>query len=94
MTPRRAITPPDVRASLRAVKPLRFAPTPFGAGGLDGPSGPPRIGNYVMAGTHPSTKTHGNQRKEKTMLASRITPSIEVTRPDRVRSGHFSGGMP
>ena len=55
MTPRRAITPPDCRASLRAVKPLRFAPTPFGAGGLDGPSGPPRIGNYVMAGMHPRT---------------------------------------
>ena len=49
MTPRRAITPRDCRASLGAVKPLRFAPTPFGAGGLDGPSGPPRIGNYVMA---------------------------------------------
>jgi hypothetical protein len=79
MTPRRAITPPDCRASLRAVKPLRFAPTPFGAGGLDGPSGPPRIGNYVMAGTYPSTETHENQRKEKTMLVSRITPSIEVT---------------
>jgi hypothetical protein len=79
MTPRRAITPPDCRASLRAVKPLRFAPTPFGAGGLDGPSGPPRIGIYVMAGTHPATETHENQRKEKTMLASRITPSIEVT---------------
>ena len=79
MTPRRAITPPDCRASLGVVKPLRFAPTPFGAGGLDGPSGPPRIGNYVMAGTNPSTETHENQRKEKTMLASRITPSIEVT---------------
>ena len=79
MTPRRAITPPDCRASLRAVKPLRFAPTPFGAGGLDGPSGPPRIGNYVMAGMHPTAATNKNQRKEKTMLASRITPSIEVT---------------
>ena len=63
MTPRRAITPPDCRASLRAVKPLRFAPTPFGAGGLDGPSGPPRIGNYVMAGMHPTTRTHSTQRK-------------------------------
>ena len=50
MTPRPAITPPDSRASLRRVKPLRFAPTPFGASGLDAPSGPPRIGNYVMAG--------------------------------------------
>ena len=55
MTPRRAITPPDCRASLRTVKPLRFAPTPFGAAGLDGPSGPPRIGNYVMAGKQPRT---------------------------------------
>jgi hypothetical protein len=54
MTPRRAITTPDSRASLGLVKPLRFAPTPFGAGGLDGPSGPPRIGIYVMAGMHPS----------------------------------------
>ena len=65
MTSRRAITPPDCRAALRAVKPLRFAPTPFGAGGLDGPSGPPRIGNYVMAGIHP---THNfirhNERRE------------------------------
>ena len=55
MTPRWAITPLDYRASLRAVKPLRFAPTPFGAGGLDGPSGPPWIGTYVMAGMHPPT---------------------------------------
>ena len=64
MTPRRAITPLDYRASLRAVKPLRFAPTPFGAGGLDGPSGPPRIGNYVMAGTHPPTSVVRMDRKE------------------------------
>ena len=64
MTPRRAITPPDCRASLRAVKPLRFAPTPFGAGGLDGPSGPPRIGNYVMAGIHPNKFIRRNERRE------------------------------
>ena len=79
MTPRRAITPLDSRASLRAVKPLRFAPTPFGAGGLDSPSGPLRIGNYVMAGTHPQTETHDKSRKENTMPTSKITPSIEVT---------------
>lgn len=79
MTRLRAITPLDCRASLRAVKPLRFAPTPFGAGGLDGPSGAPRIGNYVMAGIHPATETHDRFGKEKTMHASRITPSIEVT---------------
>jgi len=58
MTAGRAITPPDSRASLGLVKPLRFAPTPFGAGGLDGPSGPPRIGIYVMPGIHPPTRTH------------------------------------
>ena len=79
MTPRRAITPPDCRASLRAVKPLRFAPTPFGAGGLDGPSGPPRIGNYVMAGMHPTNELTRQQGKERTMYAPPITPSIEVT---------------
>ena len=57
MTPRPAITPRDSRASLRRVKPLRFAPTPFGAIGLDAPSGPPRIGNYVMAGFPANTDT-------------------------------------
>jgi hypothetical protein len=64
MTPRRAITPPDCRASLRLVKPLRFAPTPFGAGGLDGPSGPPRIGNYVMAGMNPNELSRRTERRE------------------------------
>jgi hypothetical protein len=39
MTPRRAISPPDCRASLRAVKPLRFAPTPSGLAGLTAPPG-------------------------------------------------------
>ena len=74
MTPRRAITPPDCRASLRAVKPLRFAPTPFGAGGLDGPSGPPRIGIYVMAGMHPTTRhalEHNERRRPCTPRRSR-----------------------
>jgi hypothetical protein len=50
MTPCPAITPRDCRATLSPVKPLRFAPTPVGAGGLDRASGPPRLGNYVMAG--------------------------------------------
>jgi hypothetical protein len=59
-----AITLRDSRASLRLVKPLRFAPTPCGAGGLDGPCGSPRIGNYVMAGMHPPTATHAtNERR-------------------------------
>ena len=33
----------------RQASPLRS--DPFGAGGLDRSSGPPRLGNYVMAGT-------------------------------------------
>ena len=49
MTTRRAITTFDSRAPLSPVKPLRFAPTPVGAGGLDGRFGVPRLGNYVMA---------------------------------------------
>ena len=76
MTPRPAITPRDSRASLRRVKPLRFAPTPFGAGGLDAPSGPPRIGNYVMAGF---SCPHGQIERRTSMYAPRFTPSIEVT---------------
>jgi hypothetical protein len=64
MTTLRTITSRDCRAPLVSVKPLRFAPTPFGAGGLDGPSGPPRIGNYVMAGSHPSTSVARIDRKE------------------------------
>lgn len=39
MTPRWAITPLDSRAALRAVKPLRFAPTPSGLAGLTAPPG-------------------------------------------------------
>ena len=56
-TPRRAITLRDCRASLGPVKPRRFASTPFGAGGLDRPSGPPRICSYEMAGLAPPTTT-------------------------------------
>ncbi len=88
MTPRRAITPPDCRASLRAVKPLRFAPTPFGAGGLDGPSGPPRIGNYVMAGTHPPTSVVRMDRKEGLMNVQTHTPTIEVAIGRELRLYH------
>ena len=58
-----SITPRDCRASLGPVKPLRFAPTPFGAGGLDGSSGPPRIRTYVMAGMHPWTSASTTPRK-------------------------------
>ena len=79
MTPSRAITAPHARASLGLVKPLRFAPTPFGAVGLDGPSGPPRIGAYVMAGIHCPTRNHSTPGKEDTMYVPARTPSIAVT---------------
>jgi hypothetical protein len=64
MTRRPAITPWDCRAALSPVKPLRFAPTPFGAGGLDRASGPPRLGDYVMAGTHTATAVARINRRE------------------------------
>jgi hypothetical protein len=48
MTTIRTITSRDCPAPLVTVKPLRFAPTPFGAGGLDGLSVAPRVGIYVM----------------------------------------------
>ena len=65
MTPRRAITPPDCRASLRAVKPLRFAPTPFGAGGLDGPSGAASDWQLRDGRHAPAHNFHSADRKEK-----------------------------
>jgi len=65
MTARPAITPPDSRVSLGLVKPLCFASTPFGAGGLDGPSGPRRIGIYVIAGIHPITRRHSAQLMQR-----------------------------
>ena len=43
--------------SLRSLRPVR-------GWRLDGPSGPPRIGNYVMAGMHP-TKPHALEAKER-----------------------------
>jgi hypothetical protein len=76
MTPRPAITPRDSRASFRRVKPLRFAPTPFGAIGLDAPSGTPRIGHYVMAGF---SRLREQMERRDPMYAPRFTPSIEVT---------------
>ena len=76
MTPRPAITPRDSRASLRRVKPLRFAPTPFGAIGLDAPSGTPRIGHYVMAGF---SCLREQMERRTFMYATRFTPSVEVT---------------
>ncbi len=51
---------------------------PFGAGGLDGPSGPPRIGNYVMAGMHP-TNERTRRKERRNHVRPAITPSIEVT---------------
>jgi hypothetical protein len=49
MTTQRAITTLDSRVPLIPVKPLRFAPPPRGAGGLDRSLGAPRMGIYVMA---------------------------------------------
>jgi hypothetical protein len=64
MTRRPAITPWDCRATLSPVKPLRFASTPFGAGGLDRASGPPRLGNYVMARILHRDSSNSTRRRE------------------------------
>jgi hypothetical protein len=45
-----AITSPIVRLTSTLSKAFRFAPTPFGAYGLDRLSVEPRDGTYVMAG--------------------------------------------
>jgi hypothetical protein len=44
---------------------LSLRSTPFGAGGLDRASGPPRLGNYVMAGHYTATLVMARfERKE------------------------------
>ena len=88
MTRRPAITPWDCRATLSPVKPLRFASTPFGAGGLDRASGPPRLGNYVMAGILHHDSSNSNRQKGGFMNAQRHTPSIEIAIGRELRLYH------
>jgi hypothetical protein len=65
MTTIRTITLRDCRAPLVSVKPLRFAPTPFGAGGLDGRSVAPRASIYVMVrGSNRTTRDTRPTRRE------------------------------
>lgn len=84
MSRNRAITPRDSRARLRLVQPLRFAPTPRGAGGLDEDIGAPRDGTYVMAralrrreASTRSLLTHG-RRTEEPVDSEPDTPHIAV----------------
>ena len=64
----------DSSARLDPVKAFRFAPTPFGAHGLDRLSVEPMEGTYVMAGRH-----EGRSRKDRTMREISPTPNIAVT---------------
>src|SRR5260370_15576143 len=64
----------DSTARFDPVKAFRFAPTPFGAHGLDRLSVEPTEGSYVMAGRH-----EGRSRKERTMRDISPTPNITVT---------------
>ncbi len=80
----RAITSGDSRARLRLAKPLRFAPTPRGAHGLDEDLGAPRMGTYVMTralrrreALMPSQINHGDG-KEESVKPENETPSIAV----------------
>ena len=43
---------------------LSLRSTPFGAGGLDRASGPPRLGNYVMARILHRDSSNSNRRRE------------------------------
>lgn len=85
MSPNRAITSGDSRARLRLVQPLRFAPTPGGADGLDEGVGAPRDGTYVMArglrrreASRRSLVTHGRER-EDSVESETDTPSVAVS---------------
>src|SRR6266849_10416455 len=66
-----AITTPILRLASTLSKALRFAPTPFGAYGLDRLSVEPREGTYVMAGTHDE-----HSREDDTMRHISSTPNI------------------
>ena len=85
MSKNRAITPSDSRARLRLVQPLRFAPTPCGADGLDEGVDAPRDGTCVMAralrrreASMRSEITHGQGREESVESGS-DTPNIAVS---------------
>lgn len=85
MSRNRAITPSDSRARLRLVQPLRFAPTPRGAGGLDEGVDAPRDGTCVMAralrrreASMRSEITHG-QGREESVESESDTPNIAVS---------------
>jgi hypothetical protein len=64
---------------------LSLRSTPFGANGLDRASGPPRLGNYVMAS---SSCLHVRNRKEK----SNVRPEIHAKHrsDDRARDAALS----
>ena len=92
MNPTRAITSRDCAALLGSVKPLRFAPTPFGAIGLDGTSIAPRAGNYVMARGSARTlvrqlNAHMRAREEEVMN-DRTSPAVDVTIGGQTRIYH------
>jgi hypothetical protein len=64
----------DCSARRDPVKALRFAPTPYGAHGLDRLAVAPRDGIYVMAGGR-----EGCSRQDRTMRDISPTPNIAMT---------------
>ena len=86
MTPRRAITPRDCRASLGPSSLFASLRPRSGLAGLTAPSGPPRIGNYVMAGMHLPTQ----RTKERRTLMHAPTIHAEHRSDDRARDAALS----
>src|SRR5438874_3509523 len=71
---------PDSRARRRAVKALRFAPTPFGAGGLDSGVGGAQRRLLRDGPVNPASfSSHASNERREPMRQLSITPSITVT---------------
>jgi hypothetical protein len=81
----------DCSARRNPVKAFRFAPTPFGAYGLDRLAVEPTEGIYVMAGMHEPTS-----RKDRTMREFSPTHNITVEIADQLRvySAHITTADP
>src|SRR6266849_2763778 len=75
-----AITTPILRLASTLSKALRFAPTPFGAYGLDRLSVEPREGTYAMAGQTGRTFEKDTTIRDTTIRDTSSTPNIAVAK--------------
>ena len=81
----------DCSARLDPVKAFRFAPTPFGAYGLDRLSVEPREGTYAMAGQTGRTFEKDTTIRNTTIRDTSPTPNIAVAKCPGARLADLLG---